>query len=84
MRGSSLLSASGQPVRLGSAVGTTVDANGNSFYGGNAISGFVLDQAGSPASEVPLSGAATAYGFAQPVLPTPVRTGSARTERRRR
>ena len=75
MRGSSLLSASGQPVRLGSTVGTTVDGNGNSFYGNNSVSGFVLDQAGSPASEVPLSGAATAYGFAQPVLPTPVPNG---------
>jgi hypothetical protein len=68
-------SASGQPVRLGSTVGTTVDGNGNSFYGNNTISGFVLDQAGSPASEVPLSGAATAYGFAQPVLPAPVPNG---------
>ena len=71
MRGSSQLSASQQPVRLGSAVGTTVDANGNSFYGGNSISGFVLNQAGSPATEVPLSSAATAYGFAQPAVPTP-------------
>jgi trimeric autotransporter adhesin len=62
-------------MRLGSAVATTVDGNGNSIYGGNAISGFVLDPSGSPASEVPLSGAATAYGFAQPVLPTPVPPG---------
>jgi trimeric autotransporter adhesin len=72
MRGSSQLSASGPPVRLGSTVGTPVDGNGNSFYGSNSISGFVLDQAGSPAAEVSLSGAATAYGFVQPVLPTPL------------
>jgi hypothetical protein len=75
MRGSSLTSAGSQPVRLGSTVGTTVDGNGNSFYGSNTISGFVLDQAGSPATEVPLSSAGIAYGFAQPVVPAPVPSG---------
>jgi hypothetical protein len=53
-----------------------VDGAGNSFYGGTAISGFAVDQ-GTPAtaSEVPLSGAATPYGFAQPALATAVPSG---------
>jgi trimeric autotransporter adhesin len=91
LRGSSLLSASGAPVRLGSAVGSAVDGNGNSLYGGSGISGFVLDQTAhsagtstgtvgsaiipSTASEVPLSGTTTPYGFAQAVLPAPVPAG---------
>ena len=32
----------------------------------------MLNQTGSPATEVPISGAATAYGFAQPVLSAPL------------
>jgi hypothetical protein len=89
MRGSSMLSSSGTPVRLGSAVSSAVDGNGNSIYGGNSISGFVLDQTafnatggvvGTPisqstASEIPLSGSPTTYGFAQAVVPTPVPSG---------
>ena len=89
LRGSSLQSATGTPVQLDSHVISTVDGNGNSFYGGSAISGFVLDQnrasgpAGSgiltitpdTASEVALSGATTNYGFAQPVLPVAVPSG---------
>ncbi len=74
LRGSSLLSASGTPVSLSSAVSSTVDGAGNSLYGGNAISGFVLDQT-SPASETTLSGSTTTYGFAQPVLPVAVPSG---------
>jgi hypothetical protein len=44
LRGSSQLSAFSPPVRLSSRVTSTVDGAGNSFYGTNAISGFVLDQ----------------------------------------
>lgn len=44
LRGSSQLSAFSPPVRLGSSVTSIVDGAGNSFYGTNAISGFVLDQ----------------------------------------
>jgi hypothetical protein len=47
MRGSSQLSATNPAVRLSSAVSSTLDGNGGSFYGpnnGNSISGFVLDQ----------------------------------------
>ena len=91
MRGSSLLSANGTPVRLGSAVSSTIDGAGNSLYGSNAISGFVLDQTAysagtspgtiggavipSSASETTLSGSATNYGFAQPALPQAVPAG---------
>ena len=94
LRGSSLQSASATPVRVGSAVSSTVDGAGNSLYGANAISGFVVDQTQfnetaassgvvttpvipSTASEIPLSGASTTYGFAQPVLPTAVPAGVA-------
>lgn len=98
LRGSSMLSASGTPTRLAAAVSSTVDGNGNSFYGsGGGISGFVLDQTAyqsgatagtvgaastpSTASETPLSGSATSYGFAQPALPTatPAGVGASRT-----
>lgn len=44
LRGSSLLSANSGPTRIGSAASSTVDGNGNSFYGGGGISGFVVDQ----------------------------------------
>jgi hypothetical protein len=93
LRGSSLQSATGTPVRLSSNATSTVDVNGNSFYGGtvpgSAISGFVLDQSAattttggivsavspSTASEIPLSGAPTTYGFAQPATATAVPSG---------
>ncbi|HKS89457.1 MAG TPA: hypothetical protein VJR70_08465, partial [Stellaceae bacterium] len=90
MRGSSLLSAGGTPVALRSAANSTVDGAGNSFYGGNSISGFVVDQTAyasgangtvgsaivpSTATEVSLSGSATNYGFAQPAVPTPLPSG---------
>jgi len=86
----SYLTANGTPTRIGSSASTPADANGNSIYGGNAISGFVLDQNGyslalnrqpGTASEVPLGGAGTTYGFAQPVTPTslPANVGTSRT-----
>jgi hypothetical protein len=96
VRGSSLLTASGKPVRVGGNLSSTVDGAGNSIYGSNGIAGFVLDQSQSTetapgsgivtttaatASELPLSGATTAYGFAQPVLPqtVPAGVGTSRT-----
>jgi hypothetical protein len=90
MNGSSLLSGSGTPVRLSSAASSTVDGNGNSFYGSNAISGFVVDQtayaagsgatAGNPvipstATETALAGTSNTYGFAQPAVAAAVPTG---------
>jgi len=44
VRGTSQLSATSPPVRIGSALSSVVDGNGNSLYGGKSISGFVLDQ----------------------------------------
>ncbi len=91
VRGSSLQSASGTPVRVSSAVSSMVDANGNSFYGTDAITGFAVDQTahaststlgtvGSPvipstASEVTLTGTTTNYGFAQAATSSTVPTG---------
>ena len=88
MRGSSLQSAGGTPVALGSAVSSMVDANGNSFYGTDAITGFALDQTAyastgttgtvgsavipSTATETTQTGATTSYGFAQPALSSTV------------
>ena len=68
VRGSSQLSAAAPPVRIGSNLTSVADGNGNSLYGSSAVSGFVLDQSPSAlASEVPLKGTATNYGFTQPV-----------------
>jgi trimeric autotransporter adhesin len=98
VRGSSQLSALGPSLRIGSNFASVVDGSGNSLYGAQAISGFVLDQTRyastapgstglttpvipSTASEVPLQGAATNYGFTQPATPTnlPVGVGVNRT-----
>jgi hypothetical protein len=76
VRGSSQVSAASVPVRIGANLASVADGNGNSLYGTNGISGFVLDQTQSSlASEVPLSGAATNYGFTQPATPTTVPAG---------
>jgi hypothetical protein len=90
MAGSSLQVANGRPVRLGSAVVTPVDGNGNTFYGGASATGFVLDQSGfssngtgviappstpGTAREVSLTGAAQTYGFAQPAVASAVPAG---------
>jgi hypothetical protein len=64
LRGSSQLSAFSPPTRLSSAVSSTVDGAGNSFYGTNAISGFVLDQT-QQNSTAPGSGIITG-----PVIPS--------------
>ena len=44
LRGTSQLSAAAPPIRIGSSLTSVVDGNGNSLYGANSISGFVLDQ----------------------------------------
>ena len=44
VRGTSQLAATSPPVRIGSALSSVVDRNGNSLYGVKSISGFVLDQ----------------------------------------
>jgi hypothetical protein len=76
VRGSSQLSAASTPVRIGSNLTSVADGMGNSLYGTSAISGFTLDQTqASLASEVPLSGAPTNYGFTQPATPTSLPSG---------
>jgi len=90
VRGTSQLSAISTPVRIGSSFTSVVDGNGNSLYGGSAISGFVLDQTQynangsgvlttpvipSTASEVALLGTATNYGFNQPATSTTLPAG---------
>ena len=83
VRGSSQLSAASTPVRIGSNLASVADGNGNSLYGSNAISGFVLDQTQSLlAAEVPLNGGATNYGFTQPATAQanlPAGVGASRT-----
>jgi trimeric autotransporter adhesin len=76
VRGSSQLSAASSPVRIGSNLTSVADGNGNSLYGSSTISGFVLDQTQSSlASEVPLSGAATNYGFTHPATASALPSG---------
>lgn len=88
MVGSSMQSANGTPTTLSSGVSSAVDANGNSFYGSNSISGFTLTSTGygtastgnvgsptgSTATATSLSGATTAYGFDQPAIAANVPT----------
>ncbi len=89
VRGTSQLTPTTAPVRIGSAFSSAVDGKGNSLYGATTIAGFVLDQTNyhsangqlttpvipSTASEVPLSGAATNYGFSQPATAASLTTG---------
>jgi FecR protein len=73
IHGSYVATAAGQPTRINTYYATSADGNGNSFYGGNAISGFVLSPgAGAPsaAETNTLNQTTTAnYQFAQPVVP---------------
>jgi trimeric autotransporter adhesin len=73
IHGSYLATATGQPTSINTYYTTPADGNGNSFYGGNGISGFVLSP-GAGASNVvetnTLNQTTTAnYQFAQPVVP---------------
>jgi hypothetical protein len=82
-------SISGQ-VRLSSALRTVPDGNGNNLFGGNTVSGFVVDQNGSTtagnlvqqlATASPFGGSATNYAFNQPAIATalPASVPSTRT-----
>ncbi len=87
--GSFRAGSSGAPAAINSSLLTPADGNGNSFYGGNAISGFALNQNSS--SGATLSRLATetnfpslqttSYGFTQPGIatPLPVGVGSSQT-----
>src|SRR5262249_38788885 len=67
----------GTPVRLGSAVSSTADGANTSFYGSNAISGFVLDQT-QYNSTAPGSGIITQPGIASTAAEIPL-TGTGTT-----
>lgn len=73
IHGSYLATATSEPIRINSYYATAADGAGNSFYGPNAISGFVLSPgAGAPSAvETNTSNQATTanYQFAQPLLP---------------
>jgi len=91
VRGSFLANGTSPLVRISTNASTLPDAAGNTLFGGNSISGFVLDQgfyglnAGgrstSTSSEIPFGGTTTSYGFAQPATATtlPSGVGSSRT-----
>ena len=92
LRGSYLGTGGLQPVRISGSTATLPDVAGNTLFGTNSISGFVLDQGSygldlnrqsSVASEVPLAGKPTTYGFAQALLPTaiPANLGVSRDSR---
>jgi hypothetical protein len=49
------------PVRIGSGLLTPRDGNGNSFYGGNTLAGFAVDQNGFNGATAPGMASETAY-----------------------
>jgi hypothetical protein len=76
MHGSFLGDARGQPIRINSFYATAADGHGNTFYGKNGISGFVLSsgQDGLSATETNTANQTTVgnYQFLQPAIPTAV------------
>jgi hypothetical protein len=77
VRGSFSANGSAPLVRISGNASTLPDGAGNTLFGGNSISGFVLDQGfydlnlnrqTSTSSEIPYGATTTSYGFAQPVL----------------
>ena len=93
VRGSFLANGTSRPVRIGSSSATVPDGNGNNLFGGNTITGFVLDQNNYDtnlnfqqqlASAVPYGQPATNYAFNNPVvsagtLPVGTRTSQVTT-----
>jgi trimeric autotransporter adhesin len=90
VRGSFLANGTSPLVRIGGNASTLPDGAGNTLFGGNNISGFVLDQGfydlnlnrqTSTSSEIPYGGSTTSYGFAQPAVaaPLPPNVGVSRT-----
>jgi hypothetical protein len=87
VRGSSRLDPTAPPVRVASSVATVIDGAGGRVYGGNAVSGFVLDQngynfnsnytPGQLAHENALTSptATTSYAFNQPATAAAVPAG---------
>jgi trimeric autotransporter adhesin len=84
-------SATGTPTINSTAYITGVDGNGNSFYGNNSITGFVVEPsccAGPQQSSLATAinsqtGQTTTYGFVQPVIATtapPIASGPQTTQ----
>lgn len=84
VRGTVFQSATGPLVAIASANSTVPDGNGNNLFGGNTLSGFVLDQNsysnGNPVLQLASAGtyqsgvgvSTTNYAFNQPVTTTPL------------
>ena len=84
VRGAVMISPTSPLVQIGAGGLSVPDANGNSFFGGNTISGFVLDQNGDNASGQTVMQLASAssfgqstsnYAFNQPATATALPTG---------
>ena len=77
-------SAAIQPIRINSYYASPADGNGNSFYGGQGITGFALapGAGASNAIEVNTANQSTTanYQFVQPVVSTPVPTVATGTQ----
>jgi hypothetical protein len=71
--GSFLASGTSQPVSLSSFVSTPQDGNGVGFYGGNAISGFVLS--GTASEQTGGSGPISNYNFEEAATATTLPSG---------
>ena len=76
VRGTVMLNATSPPVHIGSGIATVPDGNGNNLFGGNTLSGFVLDQnqydfngtyVPSTASAAQFGATTVNYAFNQPV-----------------
>jgi hypothetical protein len=89
IRGTVMLNATSPSVHISSGLATVGDPNGNTLFGGNTLSGFVLDQnqysfsgAYVPAlASAAQFGATTAsYAFNQPVTTTPLPANAAGTQ----
>ena len=80
VRGTVMLNATSPAVHIASGLASASDANGNSLFGGNTLSGFVLDQSQFPfggTTYLPSTAAAAQFGqtvvnyaFNQPALAT--------------
>ena len=81
VRGTVMLNASSPAVHIGAGLATVPDGNGNNLFGGNTLSGFVLDQneynfsgtyVPSLASAAQFGTSTVNYAFNQPVTTTPL------------
>ncbi|HZK91620.1 MAG TPA: hypothetical protein VFC56_15870, partial [Stellaceae bacterium] len=73
LRGTSLLSSTGNPLLITSGVNSIADGVGGGLYGRSGLSGIALGS--NAAAETPLSGAATPYNFNHPAVATATPAG---------